>query len=91
MNLRWQGISKEQYEQARDRVNWESDVPTGLRYHVVSFDEEGMRITDVWDHGEQFNQFVEKRLMPVVQQIGFGGQPDVELRDVHRTFDPNSS
>lgn len=88
MNLRWAGITSEQYEKARGAVNWESDVPSGLRSHVCSFDGAGMRIIDVWDSGEQFNAFVEDRLMPVVSDIGFTGQPDVELLDVHRSFTP---
>ncbi len=88
MNLRWAGITREQYERARGAVDWESDVPSGLRYHVSSFDDAGMRIIDVWDSGEQFNAFVERRLMPAVGEIGFTGQPDVELLDVHRAFAP---
>ena len=52
----------------------------------VRFDEDGIRVTDVWESAEQFNRFVESRLMPGVQQIGIQGQPDVEFLPVQNIF-----
>jgi hypothetical protein len=69
MNMRWQGVTAEQYDQARELVNWEGDVPDGAKFHVASFDGTGLRVTDVWASADHFNRFVEQRLMPGVQLV----------------------
>jgi hypothetical protein len=86
MSMRWTGVTPEQYEQAREVVNWEGDVPDGAVLHVAAFDEDGIRVTDVWESADHFNRFVESRLMPGVQQVGIQGQPDVEFLPVQNIF-----
>jgi|SRR5436190_22557389 len=86
MSMRWAGVTPEQYEEAREVVNWEGDVPDGAVLHVAGFDENGIRVTDVWESADQFNAFVEQRLMPGVQQVGIQGQPHVEFYPVQNVF-----
>jgi hypothetical protein len=88
MIMDWAGVSPAQYEQARKLINWEGDVPSGARFHVSAFDESGLRVVDLWDSAEAFQQFVDQRLMPGVQQIGIEGQPNVQILPVHATFAP---
>jgi hypothetical protein len=88
MSMRWTGVTPEQYEEARGIVNWEGDVPDGAVLHVAYFDSDGIRVTDVWESEEQFNRFVESRLMPGVQQVGIQGQPDVEFYPLQNLFNP---
>jgi hypothetical protein len=86
MSMRWRGVTPELYEKAREVVNWEGDVPDGAALHVAGFDADGIRVTDVWDSAEQFQAFVESRLMPGVQEVGIEGQPDVEFFPLERIF-----
>jgi hypothetical protein len=86
MSMRWAGVTPEQYEEARQVVNWEGDVPDGAVLHVAYFDSNGIRVTDVWESEDDFNRFVESRLMPGVQQVGIPGQPDVEFYPVQNVF-----
>lgn len=88
MNMEWDGITTEQYDQVRKLVNWEGDAPAGGMYHVAATTEKGLRITDVWESAEQFQDFVNKRLMPGVQQLGIPGEPRVEVYPVHAIFAP---
>jgi hypothetical protein len=89
MNMRWAGTTKEDYDKLLDAVRWETDVPDGAMFHVASFTEDGLRVTDVWESADSFDRFVANRLMPGVQQLGIPGQPDVEIAQVHRIFAPN--
>jgi hypothetical protein len=89
MNMRWEGVTKAQYDQARAAVKWETETPTGAKFHVASFDDKGLRVTDLWDSADDFNRFVEERLMPGVQQVGIAGQPEVEITEAHAIFAPN--
>jgi hypothetical protein len=88
MVMRWRGITPAQYEQAMEEIGWERDPAPGGLYHVAAFDAEGLRVTDVWESPEQFNAFVQTRLMPGVQRLGIPGQPEVELLPAHRVYAP---
>ena len=88
MSMRWAGVTPEQYEEARQVVNWEGDVPDGAVLHVAGVDDDGIRVTDVWESEDHFNQFVESRLMPGVQQVGIQGQPEVEFYPLQNIFNP---
>jgi hypothetical protein len=88
MNMQWDGVTAAQYDQVRKIVDWEGKVAEGGLFHVAAFGPNGMRITDLWETAEHFNRFVEKRLMPVVQELGIPGQPRVEILPAHAIFTP---
>ena len=88
MIMNWSGVTTEQYEQARGKVKWESNTPKGAIAHFAAHDGKGMRITDIWDSGEDFQSFVDNRLIPAVAEIGIEGQPDVEIYPLHAKFTP---
>jgi hypothetical protein len=88
MSMRWAGVTPEQYDEARRRVDWERDRPKGGNFHVSSFGDDALYVTDLWDSQEDFQRFVETRLMPVVQQIGIEGEPEVTFRPVHAIYAP---
>ena len=86
MQMRWAGVTPEQYEEARSTIAWETDVPDGAVLHIAGFDGGELRVCDVWESVEQFQRFVEERLMPGVQQIGIEGQPEVSFYPVQSVF-----
>ncbi len=89
MKMHWPGVSIDQYEQVRKEVNWEGDVPQGEKFHVAWQAADGLHVLDLWESGEQFQQFVEQRLLPGVQSVGIESQPVVELSEAHAVFAPN--
>ena len=90
MHMRWPGVSIDQYEQTRDKVRWEEELPEGAIFHVAARDGDELRVFDLWESPEQFNAFVESRLMPViVGEMGIETEPEVTLCEVHRMFAPN--
>lgn len=88
MNMRWDGVTPEQYDAAREQVGWEQHRPEGGLIHIASFTDEGLRVTDVWETAEDFDRFVERRLMPVVREIGIEGEPDVTIWGMHAIWNP---
>lgn len=88
MQMKWAGVTKDQYEAIRKSVAWESNKPEGGRFHVASFDAQGLRVVDLWENAEKFNRFVETRLMPGVKAAGIPGEPEVEILPVHAIFAP---
>jgi len=47
-----------------------------------------MHLTDVWESAEDFQRFVDDRLMPVVQEMGIEGDPEVTILPAHTVFAP---
>jgi hypothetical protein len=88
MMMRWEGVTEDQYEQARERVGWDRDVPNGAKLHVAGFSDGGLNVTDVWESAEAFGAFSEQRLGPAVQEIGIQGEPNVRFCPMHACFAP---
>ena len=89
IQVRWAGMSLEQYDAARKVLNWENNPMVGGIYHVAWHQDGAMHVCDVWESAELFNQYVEKRLIPGVQQVGgIEGQPEVVIHPAHATFAP---
>ena len=84
----WPGFTAEQYDQLRDVVGWEREVPPGLILHVASFSPERAHIFDVWESEEAAQRFFEDRLMPGAQQVGIPGAPEGQFYPVHALFTP---
>jgi hypothetical protein len=88
MVMDWAGITPEQYDEARKRVDWEGNPPTGAKFHVARFTDDGLHVLDVWETPEHFQRFGEERLMPVVKEMGIEGEPNVHFEPVHTVFNP---
>ena len=44
--------------------------PDGLLVHTAGFTGQGFRIFEVWESREQYDRFVEDRLMPLIAELG---------------------
>lgn len=89
MYMDWPTITKEDYDAAREKVNWEGDTPKGALFHVAWFDDEsGFHVLDLWESPDDFNSFVEQRLMPGLRELGIEGEPSVRFSEAHRIFTP---
>ena len=88
MEMRWPSISRDDYERAREAVDWEGNVPHGAIFHVSWF-EDGLRVLDVWESQQDFERFANERPMPKLQELGIGSdEPDVQFHDAHAYFAP---
>ena len=84
-----ESMSAQQYDRVIQKLDEAgAGSPPGRSYHCSFEVGNSVHVFDVWESEEQFNAFVESRLMPVVQQIGIEGQPDVEFYPVQNVFNP---
>jgi hypothetical protein len=88
MQMAWREATPDQYDQAREKVGWDRDVPNGAKLHVSGFADDGLHVTDVWESEQAFNTFFEQRLQPAIAEIGIEGQPDVKFFPLHGVFAP---
>jgi hypothetical protein len=78
------GLTQDKYEQSvrrvtggKDRVESPSDWPVeGLLVHIAGQGESGFRVVDVWESEEAFARFGDT-LMPILQDLGIEGEPEV--------------
>lgn len=90
MLMKWNGVTKEQYETVRRTVRWETNVPKGAGFHVSAFDGDGLRVVDVWESEGAFNAFMKDRLQAGIQKAGIKGEPHVEFYPAHAVFNPGT-
>jgi len=88
MVMRFPGITPDIYDAACERIGWERDPADGGLFHAAYFDDGVLRVFDVWESAEQFQRFVADRLDPGLREMGVTDQPEVELHEVHRLFQP---
>jgi hypothetical protein len=89
MQMHWPEISLDEYEQARQKVDWENDLPDGAIFHVAWMADDGFRVVDVWESSDDFDRFVQDRLMPVVAgELGVTSEPNVTITPAHTYFKP---
>jgi hypothetical protein len=79
-----QGFTQENYEESvrritggKSRAESPADWPVeGLLAHIAGQGANGFRVVDVWESEEAFQAFGET-LIPVLQEIGVEGQPEI--------------
>ena len=76
-------LTQEQYDETvrriagKDRMESPSDWPAaGLLAHITGEAANGFRVVDVWESEEAFNEFGQT-LMPILQDLGIEGRPDI--------------
>jgi hypothetical protein len=63
------------YDAIHERV-MASGTPDGFRMHAAGATPDGgFRIFEVWESQDHFDRFAEERLMPILREIGAGGDP----------------
>jgi hypothetical protein len=77
-------LTQQRYEESvrrltggKSRLESPADWPVnGLIAHIAGEGENGFRVVDVWESEDAFRRFGET-LMPVLQEIGVEGQPEI--------------
>jgi hypothetical protein len=85
--MHWAGVTREQYDAVKKKVDWINQPPEGGIFHVASIEKDGLHVTDVWRAAEDFQRFAEKRLNPATQELKIPGTPDVVIHPAHAVWD----
>jgi len=91
MKMRWDGITPDQYDAVKAKVDWEEVPARGGVFHVAWFNDTGMTVVDVWESEQHFNDFMTERLGPVLGELGIEGEPKVAFHEVHSYFNAEAA
>lgn len=78
------GGTLEQYDQVIQKMGFKpsgTGGPGGL-FHWVTKTPDGVRVTDVWESREQFEQFSSEKIGPITAEVGVP-RPNVTFFEVH--------
>jgi hypothetical protein len=78
------------YDSVNGKIDTRSDPPAGLIIHTGSVTDSGMRVVDVWESEQAFQDFREQRLGPAVGEVmgEDGPMPEIQIHEVHDLLKP---
>lgn len=90
VEMTFSGGTLEQYDAVLERMGLTPGGagPPGALFHWVTMTDDGLRVTDVWETREQYDQFAREQIGPHSQAIGLPGPPATTFYDVHSYLTP---
>jgi hypothetical protein len=76
------GVTPEIYDNIRERVGWEREIPPGAMFHAVGFNGDTLHEVDVWTTETEMRDYFERRVAPVAATLGVA-LPEPEVYPVH--------
>ena len=88
VQLEFSGATLEQYDGALEWLGLLPGGPAakGQLFHWVTANDNGIRLIDVWESRQEFDSFLEKRVLPVLPEVGVANPPEIEFFQVHNYF-----
>jgi hypothetical protein len=81
----FEGGTLEQYDEVMKLMEFtpRGKCPPGAYGHWVTKTDNGIRVTDVWESKEQFEDFAANKIGPFSAQAGIPNPPALTFYDVH--------
>jgi len=88
----FKGATLEQYDEVIEKMGLQPEGagPPGALSHWVTRTSEGIRVTDVWQSREQYDDFAQNQIGPFSAEAGITEPPEVAFHEVHNYFTPGS-
>jgi hypothetical protein len=75
------GMTAEIYDSVMEHLDWdEQELPQGFVSHFAGPTEDGWLVFDVWESKEDFERFLQDRLMTALTAATGGQAPPIEPR-----------
>src|SRR5579871_286339 len=91
--MQFDGGTLDQYDEVIRRMGLTPGgaVADGGMFHWVSATAGGIRVIDVWESRERFEEFAATQIGPITAEVGVAGPPRTEIVPVHNFFTGNAS
>ena len=93
MLLEFDGVTTEQYDQVNEELDPASNPPKGLILHSGAETDAGMKVVDIWESADAWQDFLDNRLSPAVVEV-MGPPPEgaepppIEIRELRDLVQP---
>ncbi|HEU5240120.1 MAG TPA: hypothetical protein VFU37_23500 [Pyrinomonadaceae bacterium] len=88
MTMNVAGLTHEEFRAILNEMGVEASPEPGIYQHISHPTESGMRIIEVWDSQEKFEEFAERRLKPAVTRLGIQRDTTIVFEPLHNFFGP---
>ena len=69
------GVSQSQYDQARNEIMPDNQMPPGMLYHAAGPSENGFCVIEMWESQEVLDQFFREKLGQALQNAKIDAGP----------------
>ena len=83
-----EGVTQQQYNQTKDEVAPNNQLPQGMKYHVAGPMPNGWRVVEVWESEEALQRFFSEKLNAALQHSGITVQP--QMWQVYNVMEPSA-
>ena len=90
VQLDFNGATLDQYDQILQKMGFTpggTGAPGGISHYCQKTDN-GIRVVDVWESKEQFEQFAQEKIGPLAASVGFPGAPEITFFEIHNYLTP---
>ena len=85
------GLTRQQYDEVSRRMEEGGEwPPDGLQMHVLLGAEGDLKVSEIWESGEQLTAFVE-HMLPVLNEVGVQVAGEPEVFEVHELEQPRTT
>ena len=81
-------LTAPEYRAVMDELGVERRPEGGIYLHLTTPIDAGFRVVEIWDEKENFDRFVERRLVPANQAIGLDHATEITVTPLHNLFAP---
>jgi hypothetical protein len=81
-------LTAPEYRAVMDELGVEQRPEGGIYVHLTTPTDAGFRVVEIWDQKENFDRFVERRLVPANQALGLDRATEITVRPLHNLFAP---
>jgi hypothetical protein len=88
VEMDFRGATLDQYDQVLQKMGLTPGAagPPGALFHWVTATDDGIRVVDVWESIEQFQQFADEQIGPYSREVGIESAPEITTSPVHNYF-----
>ena len=85
VDMSFKGATLDQYDQVIQKMGLQQGgpMPPGAISHFVTKTDDGLRVIDVWESKETFEQFAQEQIGPYSREAGIEEEPEIRFYDVH--------
>ena len=88
IEMNFKGATLEQYDEILKLMGLGGGepAPPGALFHWAAQTHDGLRVVDVWETREQYDNFAQEQIGPYSAQVGIPSPPETTYYDVHNTL-----
>ena len=77
-----------EYRAVLDRMGVEQQPESGIYQHITAQTDFGYRVIEIWDSEAGFQEFVQRRMLPALKDLGIDRKTEITVTPLHNLFAP---